>query len=282
LNGVEQGTRRAPVRCAWLGIALAVGLPAAATPSNASTEEAAFAVRLRARLLVGELDGFAQTPQGGSAASTSARRPEFDELGIDAVVGGDFELGLGWRAWRLDAGARFLRADTRSTLEVALVSQGASFPAGSRVRSQLQLDVYRVGIGRAFELTADGVFGLPLVVTPGVESVLLDFEHRIEGALAGQRTHREYTRLGARIALGHPDLNLELVGFWGLPIGTLAEVSTFEAIASYQLPTAWRIRTLLQLGLLYEHIDFADSQSTPNRIEADYGPALTAGVALAF
>jgi hypothetical protein len=250
-------------------------------------------VRLRAQLLVGELDGFAQTPQGGSAASTSARRPEFDELGIDTVVGGDFGLGLGWRAWRLDAGARFLRADTHSTLEVALVSQGASFPAGSRVRSQLQLDMYRVGIGRAFELTADGVFGLPLIVTPGVESVLLDFEHRIEGALSAQRTHREYkrlgSRLGARIALGGdgfglggPGFQLELGGFWGLPIGTLAEVSTFEAIASYQLPTAWRTRTSLQLGLLYEHIEFADSQSTPNRIEADYGPALTAGVALAF
>ena len=35
--------------------------------------------------------------------------------------------------------------------------------------------------------------------SPLVEAVIFDFGYRLEGTLAGQRTHREYTRFGSRI-----------------------------------------------------------------------------------
>jgi hypothetical protein len=281
-------------RWRWLWIALVVVLPAparAADPTVRPDEGAPpgdpvpFA-EIRARVLYGSLDGFAQTPRGGNAATTSVRRPKFDELGIDRVAGGEVELGLAWNDWRVHWGAQFLRADTSATLGVDLLSQGAFFPVGTRVHSQLQLDTYRVGLGRAFALGSDPVFGLSVVATPWLESVLFDFGHRVEAALPGQRTHREYqrfgTRLGARVAAAGEHLSFELGGFWGLPIGTLVEISTVEAIGSYALPLGARARAALQLGVSFEHTEFEDSQSTPNHIEFDYGPALVAGLLISF
>lgn len=280
------GMFKVPIAFAALVMFTISALPG--TVRAAPDDALSLGARFRADVLYGSLDGFAQTPRGGGATTTSRRRPSFDELGIDSTVGADVELGLDWRAWTLHWGARFLHSTTSATLDDALVSQGASFPAGTDVRSQLQLDTYRAGVGRHFSVASDRLdaLGVSFQLTPLVEAVIFDFGYRLEGTLAGQRTHREYTRFGSRIGarsrLWRAPLALEVGGFWGLPIGTWARISTFEATASYAAGLSARIRLALRVGVLYEHIDVEDSQSTPNRIEADYGPALTAGLALRF
>ena len=137
----------------------------------------ALGARFQADVLYGSLDGFAQTPRGGGATTTSRRRPSFDELGIGSTVGADVELGLDWRAWTLHWGARILHATTSATLDDALVSQGASFPAGTPVRSQLELDSYRAGVGHHFTVASDrlGAGGVSLQLTPHLEAVIFDF-----------------------------------------------------------------------------------------------------------
>jgi hypothetical protein len=274
------------VRVCW--ILAFFGLPgvAAGGPPVPRDTAALRFVLPRARVLYGPLEGFVQTPRGGDAATTSHDRPGFDELGIHDVVGGDIELGLSWRAWSAYAGVRLLRADSHSTLDAGLLSQGIAFPAGTRIRSQLRLDTYRLGLGRGFEIGLDDLLGCAVVVTPRVESILLDFDHRVDGEAPGQRTLRSYarfgTRVGAHIGLEREGFGLELFGAWGLPIGSLVEISAVEATASYAPPVSATVHVALQVGVLYEHTHFEDGQSTPNRIEADYGPALTAGLALVF
>src|SRR6266481_7846675 len=49
-------------------------------------------------LRYGPLDGYAQTPAGGTAGTTSRKRPTLDEVGISDAIAGEAELHVGWGA----------------------------------------------------------------------------------------------------------------------------------------------------------------------------------------
>jgi len=131
------------------GVCLAMvslsGVSGCAGPWTYHPAERGFSAALEGSGAYGPVDGYVQTPAGGAPGTTSGKRPTFQELGIDDFVSAEGSLNLGWRAHGLYAGGRLLRLDGDSTLNSGLVSQGTTFPAGTSVKSRVQLDSYRFG-----------------------------------------------------------------------------------------------------------------------------------------
>ena len=91
-------------------------------------------------LRYGFLDGYAQTPAGGTPGTTSSKRPTFDEVGIHDALTGEGELHLGWGADELFVDAVPTRVSGDGRLGSELLSHGTTFPAGVVAHAHFHLD----------------------------------------------------------------------------------------------------------------------------------------------
>jgi len=78
----------------------------------------------------GPIDGFFQTPAGGRPGTSSARRPKFDELGIDDVAFYDTRLTVEWRSLLVYGGYEFIRLSGSDTLSQTVIGHGVSCWSG--------------------------------------------------------------------------------------------------------------------------------------------------------
>jgi len=239
---------------------------------------------LAASLRYGSLDGFAQTPAGGTAGTTSRKRPTFDELGIHDALAADADLHLGWGADGLYVLAAPTRVSGDSRLGTALISHGTTFPAGAPVHAHLHLDQYRVGYEHQFVWRNDA--GTAVTLAPTVGLTLFAFDYTLTAA-ADLSAARSYIQAAPHIgvtAAWHPEGRFTLRGTvvgWPSPPTDLSTVSvrlTGEYVV-WQQPTYSAAATL---GIGYDQIDFADHQHVANHVHVDDGPLLLAGMKLAF
>lgn len=71
----------------------------------------------------GSINGFIQIPKGGQFGSTTDRKPEFNELGIDNINYPNLEVNLKWDNLFIYSGVNYNTFKGRSTLDYDLVSQ---------------------------------------------------------------------------------------------------------------------------------------------------------------
>lgn len=90
----------------------------------------------------GNIQGFVQIPRGGGAGTTSSERPKFDEIGINQAAIGAPSLTLGWNNHNIYGVARIIRLSGSDVLSETLISNGATFPAGTHVSGNTRLDWY--------------------------------------------------------------------------------------------------------------------------------------------
>jgi hypothetical protein len=232
--------------------------------------------------MYGPVAGHVQTPSGGQPGTTSINRPTLEELGIDDASIYDAELVLGWGPHEAFAGGQWFGMSEEQTLEDELVSQGDTFPAGSRVDSDLRLDWYRVGYRYRFE-AGDGPGGGPLfVIRPGAGFALLDYSFELNGP-GPDDVDRSFMKgaplVGAAVEWRINDrLSVTGEAATTIHLPNAPRILTAEVAVKYTLFVRDSADVSLSAGIAYERIHYDHDQDVPNDIEMEAAPMLRLGV----
>jgi hypothetical protein len=239
---------------------------------------------LAGSLRYGSLDGYAQTPAGGTPGTTSSGRPTFDEVGIHDALTGEGELHVGWAADEIFVDAVPLRVSGDDRLGRELVSHGTTFPAGTVAHVHFHLDQYRIGYEHQFQWRTDA--GTTFSVAPVVGAMLFAFDYTLTAApdLSASRSYVQAAPQIGVTAAWHPEGRFTLRGSvlgWPAALTDLATVSA-RLVGEY---TLWQYASYTvgaTLGIGYDYVDFEDSQRVPNHVRVESGPALLAGAKFDF
>lgn len=241
-----------------------------------------FTAKLRGGLVEGQL----QTPKGGAADTTSPKRPTLDELDVNTAPSYGARLGVLWRRHRLFVDFEQIHLDGTGTLSETLISQGDTYPAGTRVRSTTFVDRGTVGYRFAFTLPLCEAGCLELA--PGLGYSVFGFRYRIRGD-NGQNAHRFYTDYVPHLDLGwrwRPARGGK-IWFSGEIRQSVAFVlkdnrrtDLFEAFARMHYDLSRRVDVFLGVG--HQHMFKKDGQPTPNRPHIDFTPFFEAGITVRF
>jgi hypothetical protein len=241
----------------------------------------ALEVSLRGGFQYGPVDGFFQTPQGGNPGSSSHRRPTLDELDIHDAAFYDVLASVQWQHLSLYASYHRIGLEGQAVLSQSLVSQNVSFPAGTDVRFEDDLNWLCVGGGWKF-VFADR----RLELIPKAEFALLDFNYKLSGG--GQSADRAYMKGCFRLGVEsryrfNRVISLSLEAGAAVPISNWPQIAALTGKIEFALfPERRRIRPMLFLGGGVQRIEYEDSQELPNHFRVDFGPYVTTGLAISF
>ena len=270
-----------------VGICVLVGITTSLTYSRAweqDQREMGFHFSLDGQFRYGNISGFVQIPRGGGVGTTSNERPKFDELGINQAAIGDPSVTVGWNDHNLYGGASIIRLSGSNTLSTTLISNGTTFPAGTSVNADIQLDWYRFGYEHRFtyEYNPASVFSFD----PAIGVALFNFDYKLKG-IGDLSAARSFEKAAPQLGLRsewNPEARFSLSGgvFSSLPFSTLPLLLSVDLTAGYQLWGSPDHGGVVYLGIGYDRIDEEDSQNVSNHIKASIGPEVVTGLRLRF
>jgi len=270
-----------------IGIFVFVGIAASLTYSPVRGQDqpaTGFHFSLDGQFRYGNISGFVQIPRGGGAGTTSNERPKFDELGISQAAIGVPSLTLGWNNHNLYSGASIIRLSGSNTLSSTLVSNGTTFPAGTSVSSDIQLDWYRFGY--EYHFTYKYSQSSALSFYPAIGGALFNFDYNLKG-ISGLSAARSFEKAAPQLGLTsewNPEGRFSLSGgvFSSLAFSTLPLLLSVDLTGGYQLWGSPDHGGIAYLGIGYDLIDEEDNQKVPNHIRASIGPEVVVGLKLRF
>jgi hypothetical protein len=267
--------------CGFVGI---VGFLISSLAWGQDQGELGFHFSFDGQFRYGNISGFVQVPRGGGAGTTSNERPKFDELGINHAAIGDPSVTVGWNDHNLYGGASIIRLSGSNTLSTALISNGTTFPAGSSVNADVQLDWYRFGYEYrfAYKYSQSSV----LSFYPAVGVALFNFDYNLKG-VNGLSAARSFEKAAPQLGLTsewNPEGRFSLSGgvFSSLAFSTLPLLLSVNLTGGYQLWGSPEHGGIAYLGIGYDRIDEEDNQKVSNHIRASIGPEVVVGLKLRF
>ena len=268
-------------------ISFAVTISLLALSAHARADEGDWHFDLGSGARFGQIDGHAQTPSGGEPGTSSQNRPTFNELGIDNVTVIDVDAAVEWRREGLYLDLQFIRPSGSATLDTTLISQGDTFPAGTPVNADIQLDEYRLAYGHRF-----GLLSRELTLTPMVGGMLFSFDYSLKATDgSGVSAHRSYSKaspvIGATLEWrpGGGAVGFAFLGSYNLPVAdAIPRGYDVEARAYYDFLRDPDRKLAGYVGVGFEHLQYDDSskQTLPNDIDFDLGPLFTVGLELRY
>lgn len=242
-----------------------------------------------ANYLYGSVRGYTQISAGGKLGTSNYQRPHLQSLGINVANIADVDVSADTHQYgQVFVGAQIIQLSGAAyTGDATLRTEGISYPAHSRVSSDIGLNWYRVGYRYpiAIDTLQNGV--ADITVTPFAEAIIWDFDYNL--TVPKHRTaHRAYAEGGAQIGAtaawrpyGGP-LSLEAT-LGGFPQAShLANVSVESLDLRYNFYEFQRFSFTGVLGVTWEQQDFRNVESLPDHISVDFGPMLTAGIQVQF
>jgi hypothetical protein len=252
-------------------------------PLAASRAQDLFRVDGGTSFLLGSIDGYLQTPAGGSPGTTSIDRPTFEELGIKSVHGGDFWADVSYGHHGLYLGGRITHLSGGGTLDEPLVSQSLAFAAGLSVETNIQLDWYRLG----YRYLLPFKWGSTTIeLSPSIGATLLDFQYTLTGE-GMDGADRSYSKVGAQVGCG---LTWTLTKRWSvcgqvlapIPFSDAPEIRSAQVTLKYSFLEHKGMSISGLVGVGYEQIRYEDGQTVPNEVEANMGPMGVLGLEIRF
>jgi hypothetical protein len=284
---------RLPYRLVLIGVAagtlLVPALPARAQDQEqqspqlqqlSQADDGDWRFSLQGAYLYGSVDGYVQTPSGGEPGTTSKHEPKLDQIGIDDVSLYDISGVAAYHREEFYGGAQIIQMSGSSTLHENLISQGLTFPAGTHVSSDVDLTWYRFGYRHRFSLGDDWT------LWPSVGGVLWDFHYKLKGG--GNTADRSYGKANVHFGLEvewRPQRGrfaIDAAFSAAPPISSWPEIYTEQIVASYQVIHSDRTDLEVFGGVAFEQQYYEDNQAVSNRVEADFGPMLIAGLRWSF
>jgi hypothetical protein len=192
---------------------------------------------------------------------------------------------LEWRREGLYLDLQFIRPSGDATLDSTLVSQGNTFPAGTLVNADIQLDEYQLAYGHRFDLRSADV-----TLTPMAGAMLFNFDYRLDvkgGASGAPSVSRAYAKAAPMLGLtldwrpsGGP-WGVEFLGSVNIPATeAMPRGYDVEARVRYDLLRERDRELSAYVGVGFQHLQYDDAnkQTLPNDINFDLGPLVTVGI----
>lgn len=242
-----------------------------------------------ATYLYGSVRGYTQVSAGGKNGTSFYERPHLQSLGLNLANIADAEVSADTHQYgQFFVGAQIIQLSGQAVTGGGTVTtDGISYPAHSRIYSDVGLDWYRIGYRYPIPIDTAQNGVADITLTPYVEALVWDFNYNL--TVPRQRTaHRAFAEGGVQIGAtaawrpyGGP-LQLEAT-LGGFPqASNLANISVESLDLRYNFYEYQRFNFSGVLGVTWEQQDFMDRQSLPNHISVDFGPMLTAGLQIQF
>lgn len=239
--------------------------------------------------MYGSVRGYSQIPAGGKAGSSNINRPQFHSIGLNTANIADVEVsGDTHQYGDFFAGAQFIQLSGEAYIgNKTLITDGITYPAKSRVSSDIGLNWYRFGYRYTFPLDVAQNGIADITFTPYAEALIWDFNYNLT-VPKHRSAHRAFAEGGAQVGASfawRPDggpLSLEAT-IGGFPQAShLANISVESLDLRYNFYDYQRCKFSGLLGVTWEQQDFRDSQKLPNHVSVNFGPMLTAGLQVQF
>jgi hypothetical protein len=244
----------------------------ASVPVGSTSPTRPFRLELTASGWLGSLEGCFQTPRGGEPGTSSQDRPGSEEIGLDGLrLLPVVEARASFRGHEARFEFAGIYLDGDETLEGDLVSQGQTFPAGSRVESRLEMPLFRLGYRAGWLPLRFGNWS----VIPEAGGLVVPFRITIDDPAATGPVDRSFS-------IGAPYLGLLVEGVLTDSLKFEADISGSAGIAGMAFASAeariartvlrrGRFEAALVLGLRGLWLHRKDDQELPNELDARLG-----------
>jgi len=235
--------------------------------------------------MYGPVSGHLQTPSGGRPGTSSKDRPSLGEIGINTASIYDAEIMPSFGDHGMYFGGQWIGLSGERRLDETLISQGETFLAGSRVKSDVSMDWYRIGYRYRIQRGDDAGAELPATeIYSRLGVAIWDFRYRLDGA-GGVQADRSYIKAAPQMGVEmewHATRNFSLAGEFTstLPFPSMPWIVTVQLEGKYKFFDKNGVGLSGFLGAGYEKINFHDHQDVSNEINADFGPMLRVGLEL--
>ena len=229
--------------------------------------------------IYGRVNGYLQTPQGGTVGTSSTKRPTLGELGISDDVMYQINTALIWYDVGLYGGYQYIRPSGTATLGGPLITHGIMIPAGTALKSNLKFDLYHIGMLYQFYCLQQR-----LVLAPVFEFMSMDFSYKLNFPTFATRDYRQGTfRLGLKgIYYFDQRFSLHADFVSSIPGVSNTTITTTHAKIYAKVFQKNQLSTFAYLGLGYLRIDFEDNQPFPNHIRYQSGVLFDGGLRVAL
>jgi hypothetical protein len=234
----------------------------------------ASATYLDAKIVSGKLKGYSQTPQGGSAGSTSIERPSFHELDMNYDTMYQLEVGHHINYFTIYGQYHRIHLKGSKTLRSNLVTHALPIAAGNQFEASFDFDWYTFGAAYTYPLSS-------LLIVPSVDLNYLEYDYRFSSTASSSRSFSTVApRFGLRLSYPiNPLLTVNLSG----AMTVLSELQITETNLSLDwLAIDDRIKVTPYAGLGMLKVDFEDSQAVPNHYRYKLLPNVSLGVRVLF
>ncbi|WP_022819192.1 transporter [Fusobacterium russii] len=206
----------------------------------------------------GTIDGYVQIPKGGQFGTTSEKRPEFDELGIDNISYPELSLTAKWDKFSMYYALNHKTFKGDATLKKDLITHNTQLYAGEKINTKHKYVFHRFGLGYDFSLAQN------LTLTPKFEVSLFDFSYQFSTD-AGKNSQRRFragtVRVGGAAKYDFSkDFSLTLDLMTHIPHDSIRSSLETSLIASYNVYRQGSTEVNVLAGLSYDMFKYRDTQ----------------------
>ncbi len=229
-------------------------------------------------LSYGSVDGFIQTPRGGSFGTTSYRRPTLDELNIHKD--NFFTLGAGFilNDYAATFNYNHFSPHGETLLSQNLITHSNLINAGDTFNSELDLELFSFGFGKSF------YFYDYWVLTPLLIVNYLKYHYEFDSPLCNSSRTFNVVGLDAGFKAQYfftTAFSADVQAAFPIPGFNFTAGSIDVGInMAFSVSNHMSIIPRLAVGML--RMDYKDNQEIPNHIRYTNAPFGTFGVILHF
>ncbi len=229
-------------------------------------------------LSYGFVDGFIQTPRGGSLGTTSYRRPTLDELNIHKDNFYTFGVGFILNDYAATFNYNHFSPKGETLLTQNLITHANFIGVGNVFTSELDLELFSFGFGKSFHLFQDWV------LTPLLILNVLKYHYEFDSALCN--SSRTFNVVGF-------DAGLKAQYFFTTAFSTDIQVAipipgfnftagSIDMGINMAFTVSDHISVIPRLAIGMLRMDYKDHQEIPNHIRYTNAPFGTFGVIVHF
>ncbi|MDO4690844.1 MAG: hypothetical protein Q4A58_06085 [Fusobacterium sp.] len=206
----------------------------------------------------GSIDGYVQIPKGGQFGTTSEKRPEFDELGIDNISYPDLTLTAKWDKLSLYYNLNHKTFKGNSILKKDLITHSTQLYAGEKINTKHKYVFHRFGLGYDFKFVDN------FTLTPKFEISLFDFSYQFSTD-AGKNSQRRFragtVRIGGAAKYDfNKDFSLTFDLMTHIPHDSIRSSLETSLTASYNVYRQGNTEVNVLAGIAYDMFKYRDTQ----------------------
>lgn len=222
------------------------------------------------------VEGFVQTPKGGSANTTSFQRPNYKEVEIKRAPLLDAGINVKHQSYSMSLDYRRFPLDNTRILQNDLTTHARFIPQQTLFTLDAAYQLWTFSVGKQFSLTRRFLF------SPIVQGNWLNFQYHFSTPLISST--RSYNPLAVdlgaemRYYFNHA-ISGDLCASISLPLANL-RITRLETRLVYTATHNPRFNILPQITLGYVGICYADHQAIPNHLQMFAKPYVLIGALL--